>query len=134
MSIKGAKAAGFTLIEVLVALAVLAITAGFAFRAISGAVVLSERGGREQTALVIAQGLIDRVGHDLPLREGEDSGRTADGFRWQVRQSPYAGSAAPAALPYARGLVVDVTVSWTDQRRTRLLHLSTLRIAAGGSV
>jgi general secretion pathway protein I len=124
---------GFTLIEVLVALAILALVTGFAFRAFSGALSWVERGEHEQAALLLAQTLLDRVGRDLPLQDGERSGRTPDGMIWQVRLSPDTASVDPRVSdPVARGLVVDVTVGWTEPYAARRLHLSTLRLVPVG--
>ena len=128
------QARGFTLIEVLAALAILAMTAAFALRALSGALMLTDRGEREQAALSVAESVLDRVGRDIEVREGEQDGRTADGFAWQVRMSSYANGAGALETrpPAAHGIIVDVTVSWKAQRYTRKLHLSTLRLAPGG--
>jgi general secretion pathway protein I len=124
------RAEGFTLIEVLVALAVLAVAMGFAFRAYSGALLWVNRGEREQGALVVAETILERVGRDIDLREGSRDGTTDDGFAWQLRLSPYAASTGQPAV--VRGIVVDVTVSWTEERLPRALHLSTLRLAGAG--
>ena len=85
---------GFTLIEVLVALAILAITTAFAFHALSGALDWTNRGTREESALLLAETIIGRVGRDIDLQPGEQDGRTEDGFVWHLRKTPYAGMAA----------------------------------------
>jgi general secretion pathway protein I len=127
------RADGFTLVEVLVALAILAITTGFAFRAFSGALVSLNASGRAQTATMLAESILDRVGRDIDLRDGDSSGHTADGFIWRLQMRPYGemdgcGPATCAQLPQA--IVVAVAVGWTEQRRTRQVTLSTLRLAA----
>jgi hypothetical protein len=119
---------------VLVALAILAITTAFAFHALSGALDWTNRGTREESALLLAETIIGRVGRDIDLQPGEQDGRTEDGFVWHLRKTPYAGMAAiwpVGRQPTAVGIVVDVTVVWPEHRHARQVHLSTLRIAAG---
>jgi prepilin-type N-terminal cleavage/methylation domain-containing protein len=130
---RAASTGGFTLVEVLVALAVLAITTAFAFRAFSGALVSLNASGREQTALMLAESMMDRVGRDIDLRDGDSSGQTVDGFIWRLQMRPYdggtgCGQATCDGLPQA--IVVSVAIGWTEQRRARQVNLSTLRLTA----
>jgi general secretion pathway protein I len=119
--------AGFTLIEVLVALAVLAITFGFAFRALSGGFDWLDRSGHDRTGLLIAETVLARVGHDIPLQLGQTTGRTADGFSWAIDTAPYGNV---SRLPAGRliGYQVDVTVSWTERHRAQQVRLTTLQL------
>jgi general secretion pathway protein I len=123
---------GFTLIETLVALAILAIALGFAFRMFSGALLSLAGSEHEQMALILAQSTLDRVGRDIELRDGDLAGQTSDGYRWRLSMTPYdagraCGRGACGAAP--RGIVVQVDVGWTEQRRPRQVQLSTLRLA-----
>ena len=61
--------AGFTLIEVLVALAILAIALGFAFRPLSGGFDRLDRDQKSADALLLAQSTLARVGHDIALED-----------------------------------------------------------------
>jgi general secretion pathway protein I len=121
------RSAGFTLIEVLVALAVLAITFGFAFRALSGGFDWLDRSGHDRTGLLIAETMLARVGHDIALQPGLATGRTADGFSWAIDAAPYGDV---SRLPAGRliGYQVQVTVSWTERHRARQVHLTTLQL------
>jgi general secretion pathway protein I len=124
---------GFTLIETLVALAILAMVSGFAFRVFSGALLSLSGSQHEQMALIVAESMLDRVGRDIELRDGNLAGQTSDGFRWTLWMAPYRGAgecpprAACGAVPH--GIVVQVNVGWTEQRRARQVQLSTLRLA-----
>jgi len=120
---------------VLVALAILAISMGFAFRVFSGALNALAGSEREQTAMTLAQSMMDRVGGDIALRDGSLAGQTGDGFLWQLRMTPYdsARDCRPGACGAAlRGIVVQVSVGWIEQRHTRQVQLSTLRLTGQG--
>jgi general secretion pathway protein I len=119
--------AGFTLIEVLVALAVLAITFGFVFRALSGGFDWLERSGHDRTGLLIAETMLARVGHDIALQPGQTTGRTADGFSWAIETAPYGDVSRLPAGPLI-GYQVRVTVSWTERHHAQQVRLTTLQL------
>jgi general secretion pathway protein I len=121
------RSAGFTLIEVLVALAVLAITFGFAFSALSGSFDWLDRSERDRAALLIAETMLTRVSHDIALQTGQTTGRTTDGFSWLIETSPYGDV---SRLPPGRliGYRVQVTVSWTERHRARQIRMTTLQL------
>ncbi len=118
---------GFTLIEVLVALAVLALVFALAYRAPASGFDWLDRGDREQTAVLLARSTLARVGQDIALEDGETRGRTSDGFTWVVEKAPYGDS----SLVHAGQLVghqVQVTVSWTGRYRRHSVRLTTVRL------
>ncbi len=121
------RSAGFLLVEVLVALAILALVAGFAFQAFSGAFGWLDRSHRSATALAIAQSTLDRVGNEIAISDGRISGRTADGYAWQVDIAPYQAALVPTSGPIA-GYVVRVTVGWSVLGTMRQVQLTTLRL------
>jgi general secretion pathway protein I len=123
---------GFTLIEVLVALVVLAITFGFAYDALSGALGWTERSQNTQKALTIAESMLHRVGNDIPLEDGSLAGRTGDGFTWQIDTTPYGDTSNAAAGPLV-GHQVEIVVGWTEHRNARHVRLLSVRLAPKGS-
>ncbi len=78
---------GFSLIEALVALAVLGIVLGTALAAGGGSLDVADRARREAAMAVFALSLLERAGLDLlrdtPLAEG-----THGGFRWRLERRP----------------------------------------------
>jgi len=118
---------GFTLIEVLVALAVLAITFGFAYRALSGGFEWVDRSEHSRAGLLLAQSVLARAGGDIAPQPGQTTGRTADGFSWLIETTPYGDV---SRLPSGRliGNQVQVTVSWTERRRVQQVRLTTLQL------
>jgi general secretion pathway protein I len=127
----GAGSAGFTLIEILVALAILALTFGFAFQAFSGGFEWLDRNRRNADAVLLAQSMLTRVGHDVALEERIITGRTPDGLSWRIEATPYGDT---ADMPPGRliGYRVEVRIGWIERDQERQLRLTTLRLAPKG--
>jgi general secretion pathway protein I len=100
---------GFTLVENLIALAILGLAlAAFAQIASTQSSSVS-RIDATNRALMFARSTVDRLGRDLPLAAGRSAGNTGDGGTWTLSISPFSGSAAPAAgLPSA--FLVDLAI------------------------
>jgi general secretion pathway protein I len=79
---------GFTLIEILVALAILAVILAVFAQVLSGSVLSARRIDAETQALLVARSTMERIGRDLPLQPGATSGKLAGGGRWSLRISP----------------------------------------------
>ena len=123
------REAGFTLIEVLVALAILAIAAAFAFRAISGGLYWLDRDGAEDYAVRVAEAELTRVGQDLPLRDGSIDGRTVQGYSWRIAITPTGLRGGGV-----EGHRVAVTVVWNEGRQARRVRLETVRLGFADGV
>ena len=119
---------GFTLIEVVVALAILAITFGFAFKAFSGGFYRLDHGRNVQGAVLLARAELERVGHEIALEDGEITTRNADGFSSQIAISPF-GRRAGDLL----GHRIVVTVGWREGKQLRELSLETVRLGVAGA-
>lgn len=116
---------GFTLIEVLVGLAILAIASGFAFKTMSGGFDRLFQTDLEQQALATAETSMDRVGRDIQVQAGHNAGM--DGrMHWVIDIS-----AALLDPPPAGGLAaypVSVLVDWRDGKVLRHLQLESVRL------
>ena len=120
---RGAK--GFTLLEVIVALAILGLSLAVLLGIFSQSLERSRAGTNEDGARVLAQSLLAESAH-APAREGE--GDAEGGLHWKVRVAPYGSDSD--AQSWAEALeTVSVVVSWREERRTRRFVLSTLRLA-----
>jgi general secretion pathway protein I len=118
------RCAGFTLLEVLVAL----IIFGIAFGALAGLFQTSLRqtgtAGDLRRATEIAETQLERFGRDLPLTPGRTDGSTADGMRWQADVSLAAPVDQDAGVALYR-ISVD---AGPEGGPTGLVRLTTLRI------
>lgn len=118
---------GFTLIEVLVALATLALTFGFAYRAMSGGLGRLLDDGQAEGAVLLARSQLARVGHDIALADGEIDGRATDDYSWRIQISPFGRAEGGLA-----GHRVIVDVGWRDGRLARQVRLETIRLGPAG--
>ena len=130
------RESGFTLLEVLAAIALLAFAFAIGLRAMSGALGNSSRGEAMSTAVLEAQSLLDEQGLLQPLRSGSQRGDFADGATWQLRTSRYALAPAPAQTANSGDSSEQPPASDVDLFRLDLdvgyggghtLHFATLR-------
>lgn len=121
-------ASGFTLIEVLVALAVLALTLAALLQVFTTSLRNAAASERHLVATMLARSVLDEIGSEIPLISGERSAEIEQGYRWTVRIWP-STTIAPVAdaewllVPYD----VQVEILWNDKPVTTL---TTLRLAA----
>jgi general secretion pathway protein I len=123
--------AGFSLLEVLVAFSVLALSLGVLLQIFSTAMRGVDLAGQYSEAVLLAESRLASVGSAIPLEAGNYVGDDA-GYRWQVSLAPYADPLSDANLtnPGApEPLQVRVEVRWRDGERERSLALDSLRLA-----
>jgi type II secretory pathway pseudopilin PulG len=122
---------GFLLIEVAVALVIVALAFGYGFRSLSGGLDRLGRDHNSASALLLAQSTMDRVGYDIAIGQDEITGTTKDGFIWSVQTAPFA--ATPGAQPkFVAAFLVRVTVRWKERLNPRQVMLSTVRLVYAG--
>lgn len=115
---------GFSLLEVLVAFAILALTLGVLLNIFSGGLRNLGDGQHYTRAVLDAQSKLAEIGVSQPLAPGEISGEIDDVYRWSARISPLALSPGGLATLYQ----VDLTVKWGEAGAARAVRLQTLKI------
>jgi general secretion pathway protein I len=128
-SIEEEGQSGFTLIEVLVAIAIFSV--GFAVLAnvISNSRSLGLRAENMSRAVSLAQSVMARVGADIPVKPSYFEGEVANGFRWELTVQPDGTS----GFGRARGVgayVVRINVAWKEGSHEKQYELVTLRLGA----
>jgi len=113
---------GFTLVELLVSLAILTIALSVLFGTISSALDRTRKSRDEAVAASLAQSLLARATVAPPVL-GETYGTYANGFRWQLAVRPY-GNAADAKAWHVSAYQMRATVLWPGGTRS----LSALRL------
>ena len=124
------QAAGFTLLEILVAFVVFVMAFAVVMEVITGAARNTVKSSRHTQIALLAQSKMDELGIIEPIVEGTSSGRFEDGTGWQLSISPFEApydSDATLAAPPVDLFRVDLTLSWRDGNKQRSAHFVTLR-------
>ena len=125
---------GFSLLELLVAFVIMAMSLAVLYRASGGTVTTALAVERQGQAAVLASSLLNS--HDVVPAEGLQASGQRAGMAWTLRSAPYAGNPAePGAVLLHQ---VWVRLTWDDGGREGVLELTTLRPqrlpVAGGRV
>jgi general secretion pathway protein I len=118
---------GYSLLEVIVAFAVLALALTLLLGSLSGASRQIKQADLRSRAVLHAQSLLAVTGVVEPLQDGERSGEWEDGrYRWQLQVAPYQEPRTDA-LPVADTVVagprlaqLTLQVSWGDTDADRM--------------
>jgi prepilin-type N-terminal cleavage/methylation domain-containing protein len=113
--------AGFTLIEVIVALVVVTIILAALYQAIAGAWRGFARTRVREETLALARAQLEAIGVEKPLQPGERSGTYATGIAWRLTVEP-AGTAS------SRGRAFRVLLEALDTGGKPLLRLETFKL------
>ncbi|MCI0654892.1 MAG: type II secretion system GspH family protein [Methylococcaceae bacterium] len=76
--------AGFTLLEILVAFSILAITLGILLQIFSKGIHLASTGEQYSRALLLAESMLDTVGRTEEIEVGESAGEIDDFYEWSI--------------------------------------------------
>jgi prepilin-type N-terminal cleavage/methylation domain-containing protein len=124
--------AGFTLIEVLVSLAIAAIGMAFFLSAAGVGLQNNSIADRYIQATRLAQSHLAAVGFSVPLRQGSYSGDDGLGFQWRVRVLTPLGHPQPSGgqTPSRVLYPVEVGESWQSGFSRREVVLKSERLGA----
>lgn len=131
-------ARGFTLLEVVVAFALLAAALALLLGTLSGSVRQVRQAGDASRAALYAQTLLDQVGVGEVLAPGERDGELEDGaYRWSLRIAPWrdptlAPAVGPPPVGAPRLMEVTLQMEWGADDRRRRLEVRTLRLVTPG--
>lgn len=129
---------GFTLIEVLLAFVVFALSFSLVLEIISGSMRNTVRAREYTEVALITQSVMDRVGLDIPLKEGTQASGESGVYRWELQINPFAGTADTARsmdLQELTGidlLEVEFIISWGENAREQSNRFSTVKAVLAG--
>ncbi len=143
------RSGGFTLLEVMLAFVIFALSFATVLEIMAGSMRSVRRASDDTEVALLAQSLMDLVGTEIPVEEGEYSDTGMDRYNWQMSISLYdAGGESEAVgepvMAGESGMVgmstqeladnsgielyrVDLYMDWETGRRQRELHFSTIR-------
>src|SRR5216683_578400 len=129
-------AAGFTLLEVVVALAIAALSLVMLFQTGSGGLFAADTAARIDEAIERAQSHLAAFGRAGAAAPGQSTGDDGGGYQWQMRATPIARQPAAAPIDTGRQPVgprlvlyeIEVTISWRGASQHRSVVLETRRL------
>jgi general secretion pathway protein I len=131
------RSGGFTLLEVVVAIAIAAVALVGLFQAGSGGLVAVDTAARTQEAIQRAQSHLAALGRDAALVQGEFTDDDGGGYRWRLRVRPVATRGALASDGNSAGSStlydVEVAILWAGRAGDRSVVLKTLRLGTPSS-
>ena len=125
------KQKGFSLLEILIAFSILAISLGILLKIFSAGINTAVVAEDYTAAVQIAESLMAKTGLESPLQAGEDSGTENDKYEWQVMVTPYLFN--PDNLDEMTITTtlfkVKVIVNWDiEKTKRRQIELTTLKL------
>lgn len=126
------SARGFSLLEVIAALLLLAIAFTALMRVAGGSIGLTNNAADYTRAALWARSLLDTADAEGPLRPGRTEGQFDRQYRWRLTVAPWRPADVDPQQPASPLQVVklDLDVLWGQGRSERSAHFSTLRMAA----
>lgn len=121
------REAGFTLVEVIVALAMLSLGLSTLFGVISNSLRQTANAERMAEAGSLAQSLMAEVGTERPIKPEERGGRFPNGYRWHLKMYPYGDVKEREEWPIGV-YMVSTEVEWDEGTQRRSYALTTLRL------
>jgi general secretion pathway protein I len=118
---------GFTLVEVIVALAILSAGLGLLLGLISNSLRQTVSAQRMAEVGSLAQSLLAEVGTVMPIRPEERDGQYPNGYRWHLKVQPYDSGKESEERPV--GLYrISAEIDWDQGVERRFYALTTLRL------
>ena len=119
---------GITILEVLIATAVLSASLIVFFQSFSIGAQTSNRSQNHILATLIAESVIERIGNDIPLKNGISSGSNDLSFDWQATISSNEAVKTLKSSSKATLHDVSVNVSWLENGKVRNITLNTAKL------
>jgi general secretion pathway protein I len=124
---------GFTLLELLLAFVVFALSFATVLEILSGSMRNTVRARQYTEAALTAQSVMDQLGLEIPLQAGFNAAGEAGDYRWEIELFDYADtgdnpySVELAELTGIGLLQVDLLVSWGESSREQGRRFSTVK-------
>lgn len=133
------KQQGFSLLEILIAFSILALSLGILLKIFSGGVNIAMVAEDYTIATQIAESLLAKTGSEIPLKDHQSSGDDNEKYHWQLTISPFSLSSESFDTKNAVAQLykVSVTVAWGEGEAggdDRQIHLTTLKLATTNNV
>jgi len=124
---------GFTLLELLLAFVVFALSFAVVLEILSGSMRNTVKAREFTEAALTAQSVMDQVGLEIPLQSGVTAAGEVGDYRWEIELFDYVDSGENphsvelAELTGIELLQVDLLVSWGEPPREQSSRFSTVK-------
>jgi len=125
------KQQGFSLLEILIAFSILALSLGILLKIFSAGVNTAVVAEDYTAAVQIAESLMAKTGVETPLHAGQESGLENEKYQWLVEISPFVFNPEKVDTTAITAVLfkVKVIVSWGDDNANdRQIELTTLKL------
>lgn len=123
---------GFSLLEILIAFSILALSLGILLKIFSAGVNTAGVAEEYTAAVQIAESLMAQSGIEAPLKPGEATGLENEKYHWRVSVSPFQFTAENLDVTAITAVLfkIKVVVSWGEDARAagRQVELTTLKL------
>lgn len=127
---KSRRQNGFTLIEVIAAIVLLAIAFTALMQVLGGSIRLTQNAAGYSEAAMWARSKLDSAFVGQPLKPGNSAGRFDKDYRWQLAVTPWNEGNKPPSKAPLQLYQLDLDVSWGPMAHPRSAHFRTLRVEA----
>ena len=128
--VKTEKQLGFTLLETLVALSVLAITLGVLYQIFGTSLRNIQYAKDYSYAQMLAESKLSEIGKGIPVVEGSYEGEIGDKYTWVMNVEPvvnFGGNNKELVFAFK----VMFTISWGTYGKHRSIDILTYRLSTG---
>lgn len=120
---------GFTLIEVMAAIMLLAIAFTALLKVAGASTELTQNAANHSAAAMWARSMLDSTFVTAPAQVGHSSGRFDRKFTWQLDVSPWVNASASSVPEPLQLYQLDLEVFWGPNDHPRSAHFRTLHLA-----
>lgn len=124
---------GFTLLELLLAFVVFALSFATVLEILSGSMRNTVRARQHTEAALTAQSVLDQLGLEIPLEAGYTTDGQSGDYNWRIEIFPYADtgenlrSLEISEMTGIELLQVELMVYWGEPQREQSARFSTVR-------
>lgn len=124
------RQSGFTLIESVVALAILALTLGVVYESFGWSLRRTTGVQKREVAWLTAQSLLASIRGRAVLQEGSERGGAVNGLKWETRVVPAAAAIDPQSPIKPFEVTIDVSWGVNQAQRITLRSIETSRVTS----